>query len=398
MKIAVFSDNFYPELSGITDSIMKIGAELAARGHEILYIGPRYSTKNYKLVGRATGEPDLGTRIRIMRLASLPFPTGTNQGRLVIPTGRATRRMREFRPDIIHVHLPFGTGIEGLIAARRLMVPLIGTNHTPLSEFIRYSPIRGRAVTRLLLKANAWFYGHCDFVSSPTQAIFDEMYEYGFQKPHRVVSNPLDLRFFFPQKNRKALKQKYDLSPFAVLYAGRLAPEKNINLVIRAVAEARHAVPEISLGIVGKGSAEKELRALAQSLGVADRVRFLGFLEGETKLAEAHNAADVFAIMSTAETQGLVAMQALACGVPVIGARAWGLAEYLGKEKAGQILVSPGDYQSLAAELVRLAKYPQKRRALGRRGRKFTETITAPKIAGEWEEVYRETATRYHKA
>ena len=111
--------------------------------------------------------------------------------------------------------------------------------------------------------------------------------------------------------------------PFTVLYAGRLAEEKKIDIVIRAAAQARTMIPNIRVIIVGRGAYEAQLRSLVQELGMEHAVTFAGFVPSE-HLASYYAKSDVFAIMSTAETQSIVAMQALACAIPVIAADAWG--------------------------------------------------------------------------
>ncbi|MEN9560861.1 MAG: hypothetical protein RIQ56_134, partial [Candidatus Parcubacteria bacterium] len=170
MRIAVFSDNFYPELSGIADSIMRSGIELARRGHSVAFYAPRYSAKNYQMVNRSHEEPR-EKRIEIRRFASFPYPTPTGQGRLVIPSGFRSIAIRRFHPDVAHVHLPFGVGLEGLLATRLLRIPLIGTNHTPMSEFVRYSPFRGKQITAAILKYTVWFYNHCHYASAPSNPV-----------------------------------------------------------------------------------------------------------------------------------------------------------------------------------------------------------------------------------
>ena len=391
MRIAVFSDNFYPELSGISDSIIALAGQLAARGHRLCIYAPRYAQRHFRRLGLPAAEIDLGEPIAIVRLPSLPYPTGTRQGRAVLPTG-VPRQLRQFHPDVIHVHLPFGVGLEGLQSARALGVPLIGTNHTPLSEFLRYSPLRGPRCERLAVRYGAWFYNHCDFVSSPSRAIFEEMDRLGFRAPHRVISNPIRTDIFRQLGSRELLKARFNFSGFTVLYAGRLAPEKRLDLAIRAVASLVATTPAVSLALLGRGSAEDDLRRLSRSLGVEGRVRFLGFIPDATTVSEIYNAADAFAIPSTAETQSIAAMQAMACGLPVVGVRAWGLSEYI--NAANGILVDPGDDAALARALLHLAAHPEVRHDLGEGGRAFVRALSSPVIAAEWEDVYQESLRR----
>lgn len=394
MRIAVFSDNFCPELSGISDSIITLARQLAARDHRIRFYAPRYARRDYELLGLPVAETDLGELIEVVRLASLPYPTGTRQGRMVVPTGLRWRLLRGFRPDLIHVHLPFGAGLEGLIAARALGTPLVGTNHTPVTEFFRYSPIRAAWFGRLAARYTAWFYSHCDFVSSPSQTIFDEMEGFRFHVRHQVMSNPIRLDAFFPLPQRRLLKAKFGFSDFTILYAGRLAPEKRVDLILRAVACLASEVPAVSLALLGRGAAEADLKSLSRSLGVEGRVRFLGFIPDLTTVAEVYNAADVFVIASTAETQSIAAMQAMACGLPVVGVRAWGLGEYINETNG--LLVDPADGQALRQALAHLATHPETRLTLGRGGQEFVTRFSAPAIAAEWEKVYGNVAEEFH--
>src|SRR5271154_6683685 len=104
MRIAIYSDNFYPELSGITDTIMTIGASLAKHGHKIAYFVPSYTDENYKVVNRPR-EFSMGPNITIHRMPSVAFHTGNRQGRLVLPVGSTFNALRKFKPDVIHFHI-----------------------------------------------------------------------------------------------------------------------------------------------------------------------------------------------------------------------------------------------------------------------------------------------------
>lgn len=395
MRIALFSDNFYPELSGISSSIIQTSKELAKRGHIIRFYAPRHPKKSYDVIKMPFEEIRLGDRISIERFASLPFAAGTGQGRIVVPTGFRSFSIKKFRPDILHAHLIFGTGLEAVIASRVIGAPLIGTNHTPITEFVRYGPIKTEWFKKLALKYNSWFYNKCEFVSSPAQAVLTEMETYGFHAPHKVVSNPLDLDTFKPEpKRKKELKEKYGFSGFTILYAGRLAEEKRIDLILQAAAEAKKELPDITVSLCGKGAAEESLRKMAKDLGIEKAIIFTGFLETNKELAEVYNASDVFSIMSPAESQSLVAMQGLATGLPVVSARAWGLAEYL--SRAGGILVEPGDWRALTKQFIKLHNDANLRKELGAQGEKFVQQFSAPEIAGQWEKIYEETIRKYN--
>jgi glycosyltransferase involved in cell wall biosynthesis len=263
-----------------------------------------------------------------------------------------------------------------------------------MSEFVRYSPVRNEAFARRLLAYTVWFYGRCDFVSSPAAAIFEEMARFGFNAPHRVVSNPIDLDAFRPRAGRRALKKKFGLSGRVLLYAGRLAEEKRVDLTIASAAALRNEFPDLEVAIVGKGAAEPELRALAASLGIEKAVKFFGFIPDHRTLSDLYNASDIFVMMSTAETQSIVAMQAFACGIPVIAARAWGLKEYV-TERNG-ILVAPGDGGELTRRIRYLLAHPEKAKTLGKGGLRSVARMSTATVADTWERIYKDVAAHYN--
>lgn len=388
MRIAMFSDNFYPELSGISDSIMTTGRELARRGHEVAYYAPRYSRDAFKTM-HLPDVDTIGPGTSIHRLPSFRFTAGTGHTQAAIPVLTSLPSLRRFDPDVIHFHHIFGAGMEAVFASRILHKPLVETNHTPILEFFQYSPIKTDWFRQFLVHYDAWFYNRADFVSSPTRLIFDNMKYTDPATPHRAVSNPIDADAFRPAAGMA--KKEH---PFTVLYAGRIAEEKKIDVVMRAVARARKEIPDIRMIIVGRGAYEKQLHELAASLGISSVVEFAGFVPSE-HLPSYYAESDVFAIMSTAETQSIVAMQAFACGIPVIAADAWGFKEYI-VPKAG-FLIKPGDVDAVAEKLLYLYEHPAVRSAMGMEGRTHVEQFSITNIATSWEQIYRDVIARYNQ-
>ncbi len=386
MKLAVFSDNFYPEHSGIADSIATIVPALAARGHIIQCFGPKYSPEDYKKVGRPLAEPDWGKTVTFHRFPAFSVSSPSGQGRVVVPRGSGYFALRAFRPDIVHAHQPYGTGLEGLIAARMLGAPLVGTEHTPIREFAsRYGMFRGALKGILWERYDAWFYNRCDFVSSPTQAIFDSWKGFNQAIPHRPVPNPIDATEFVPPKKRPA-------KGFILLYAGRFAREKNLDHILHAAAKVAPKIPGFVLRLVGQGPVLGEMKALAARLGIERFVEFKGFVP-ERELPRVYRAAHAFVIVSSAETQSIVAMQAMLSSLPVIAVPMWGLKEYI-KRSTG-IFVPVGDIDALANAVMRLHKNPALRERLGNAGRKSALAYHTPFIAALWETIYKEVRTSH---
>ena len=391
MRIAYFSDNFYPELSGITDTIITTGKELQKRGHEIMYVGPYYSPKDYAVGKRQyplKKEDDTIDGMHIARLPSIPLPASpTGQSRFAFPIGASFKFLDSFRPEVIHTQSPYGVGWEALRAAKRYGVPLVGTNHTAIEDFF---PAGMRGVMRAY---DAWYYNHCDFVTTPYAALLRRMGEKGFHKPGRTVANPAELAAFTPATaaERAEHKRSFGLTGPVVLYAGRLGVEKRVDVIVRALALLVKDFPTITLVATGHGAAESGLKALAQKLGVGRHVKFTGFLSRAT-LPHAYKTADVFAMMSTSDSQSIALMQAYSSGVPAVCARARGLPDYTPKE-AG-FLVEPGDYKALAEKIKLLLNDAGLRERMGTSAVEFAKKFSPGKIADEWERIYRDAITR----
>ncbi len=383
MRIAYFSDNFYPELSGITDTIITTGKELQSRGHEIVYVGPHYSPKDYAVAKRQyplKKEDDTIDGMHIVRLHSVHLPASpTGQSRFAFPTGASFKFLDSFKPEIIHTQSPYGAGFEALRAAKRYGVPLVGTNHTAIEDFFPFPPV--------IRAYDAWYYNHCDFVTTPYAALLRRMGEKGFHKPGRAVANPAELQAFGPATptERAEYKRSFGLMGPVVLYAGRLGVEKRVDVVVRALALLIKDFPTVTLVATGHGAAESGLKALAQKLGVGRHIKFTGFLP-RAELPHIYKTADVFAMMSTSDSQSIALMQAYSSGVPAVCARARGLPDYTPKE-AG-FLVEPGDHKALAEKLKLLLNDSSLRGRMGGAAVEFAKKFSPGKIAAQWEELY----------
>jgi len=385
MRIALFSDNFYPELSGISDSLISLSKELAKRDHVIHFYVPKYSAADHHISNAPHEEINLGPNIAVTRFSSFFFGSGSGQGRMVLPTGLRWLEVAPFKPDVIHTQTFFGTGFEALVASRVLGVPLVGTNHTAIKGFLMYNPIKTKWMDNAIVKYVNWYYERCEIVTAPSRSVFVEMDESGFKKPGIPLSNPIETEIFKPLVNRAALRKKFKIGDYAIVHAGRLANERSVDVMIRALPLVKKSIPKSELVFSGRGADEQEFRKLAQDLGVADSVKFLGFLS-QVELVEAYNASKVFAITSTADTQSMVMMQAMAAGLPVVGVNARALPEFINDNNG--FVVEPGNPKALAERLIKILEDPKLQKKLGDGGRKTALQFSPEKIADRWEAIY----------
>ena len=380
----MFTDYFFPELGGIQDSIATISHSLGRRGHNVEVYAPRYARRDYHRIGSEVRERDLGANVRIRRRLSLPFPSSTRQSRVALLSPVAVAELaRRTRPDVVHAHTFFGIGLEALLAGACLGIPVIGTNHTTIAGFgpcIPMSADRAAAYVR-------WFYNRCNFVTAPSRSVFEELGTDRLCRPHFVVSNPIDTDLFRPVRSDECieLRARFGLSRPTVTYAGRLGREKNIEVLVHAVALLRDRGFAADLVIAGHGSYEPELRSLATGLRISNQVRFLGTLS-QKDLAQLLRVSDAFAIMSTSETQSMVLLQAMASGIPVVAADARALSEFVNPDNG--VLVASHDPVMLARALAELLASPERRRQLGLGGRHSTERYGIETITDAWELLY----------
>jgi glycosyltransferase involved in cell wall biosynthesis len=387
----MFTDYFFPELGGIQDSIMTMSRALGQRGHRIDIYAPRYAPADYGRIGAAARERDLGANVRVRRRVSLPFPSSTRQSRAAAPSPVGWARLAgRARPDVIHVHSFFGIGLEAIFNGACLGIPVIGTNHTTIAGFAPFVPLPEETAAAYV----SWFYNRCDMVTAPSRSVFSELGTWRLRRPQRVISNPIDTALFRPLRDGDdegaALRSRFGLSGPTITYAGRLGPEKNIATILRALAILRDRGLPARLAIAGHGSDEARLKRLAGELGVAAHVGFAGTL-AQDELARLLRASDVFALMSTSETQSMVLLQAMASGIPVVAADSRALPEFVGP--ANGMLVGAQDAEALAAALAVLIAAPERRRRLGRAGRRLAEQYAIEAISAQWEALYR-TACR----
>jgi glycosyltransferase involved in cell wall biosynthesis len=374
MRVAIATDIYLPQLSGIADSIETLATELARAGHDVRIYAPR-------VAGAVSGG-------NVRRLPAWSVPGSGGGLELVLPWG-LLGDLRGFRPDVIHVHMFGAVGWAGVHAGRRLGVPVIGTDHTLPAEYLRYLHVPLKSLPMLVRRFAAAFYGRCRVVTAPSAAMLDELKGYGLKVPTVVISNPIRIDLFRPLERRDLVKRTLGIGPDAVLLFGRIAVEKNLDFavdVFAAVAARRHA----ELVIVGDGPYRDSLQARLAALGLSARSRFLGELRGEA-LNQAINACDVYLITSRSETQSMTMLQASAAGLPVVAIRAGGLPEYVVDGQTGY-LIDDSDRARFADRIVALLDDRGLARAIGAKGRELATKFAPAATAALFAAVYAQAA------
>ena len=271
----------------------------------------------------------------------------------------ALEAVERHAPRVVHVATPGPVGVCGLVAARLLRIPVVGSYHTELGPYALH-------LTRDLLVAEAmdawvdWFYRQCAVVLAPTRAVAEALRARGHGRV-AIWGRGVDSDAFAPRRGNAELRlHLLGDGDVVLLSVGRLSKEKRLDVLLDAFARLRERVPGARLAIVGDGPARAELEAAAPA-----GVTFLGELRGDG-LAQVYASSDVFCFPSTTDTFGQVILEAFASGLPVVAAAAGGARELVVHERTG-LVVPPGDPGAFAAALEELVSDRALLAALGAR-------------------------------
>ncbi|MFB6149417.1 MAG: glycosyltransferase [Halobacteriales archaeon] len=290
--VAAFTDTYLPTINGVTYTISAWRDRWADRGGRMDVIYPASSN-----------EPEAGE----YPVRSLPFPfyDGFRLGLPQVPDAVGP-------VDLVHSHSPFSLGFAGYRMAQKREVPFVVSYHTPIAEYAEYVAPRRAAglVSRVSRRYESVFLDRADLVLTPSESTRSAVAS-RTSTPVRSHPNGVDVGFFAPTDPTDFL-ERYGLpaGEFLVGYTGRHGYEKNLDRILDATADL-----EVTVVFGGDGPARESLERLAGEAGVD--ARFLGFLDRE-ELPEFYSAIDVFAFPSPVETQGLVALESIACGTPVV--------------------------------------------------------------------------------
>jgi glycosyltransferase involved in cell wall biosynthesis len=247
------------------------------------------------------------------------------------------------RCDVVHIQTPFAAHYAGLAAARSAGLPVLATYHTLFEEYLdHYVPyvpsgwLRGLARRFSRAQCNA-----LDAVIVPSDAMQARLLDYGVRVPIEVLPTGIPLARF-EAANGQRFRASHGLAPTQplLLFVGRVAHEKNIGFLLEALQRVLRTHPRATLLVTGEGPALGELRAQVGAMRLENNVRFMGYLDRDGELADCYAAADLFVFSSRTETQGLVLLEAMAAGTPVVALSAMGTRDVLGP---GLGCITPSD-------------------------------------------------------
>ena len=348
MRILIGADTFAPDVNGAAKFAERLAAGLVERGHDVHVVAPRPEDgPNVTRVEQHEGQSMTVHRLRSWRWNPHPWLRYALPWRI---ERNAARILDEVKPDVVHFqsHIVVGRGLARQAAARGIRI--VGTNHFMPDNAMQFTPFFGGlkdAAIRGMWKAAGRTFGLAESVTTPTRKAADYLEKYADLEGVHAISCGLHIDHYTP-----------DFAPRTenvALFLGRVEAEKHIDELLRAVALLDPAL-DVKVEIVGDGEQRSALERLARELGMADRVHFAGYAP-EEYLKEQLTRASVFAMPSRAELQSIATMEAMASGLPVVGANAMALPHLIHDGENGY-LYEPGDIQGFADRLERIFTMP----------------------------------------
>jgi glycosyltransferase involved in cell wall biosynthesis len=372
LKVLFISDVYFPRINGVSTSIRTFVEQMQNIGHEVHLIAPDY--------GVTTADEAWIKRIPARSIYFDP------EDKLMKYTAamQLLPVLQQENYDVIHVHTPFVAHYLGLQLSRKLGIPCLETYHTFFEDYLHhYLPwmpqFVARGLARMISKRQC---NAVDAIVAPSKPMLDVLRAYGVKVAAEVIPTGLQEHSFKPADGQ-AFRLKYGiaLDRPKLLYVGRVAFEKNIDFLLWMVKLLSEERPDILLVITGEGPALPSLRLLTKTLAIEKNVMFIGYLDRHTELNACYEAADVFVFASKSETQGLVILEAMAQGTPVVAIAELGTASILIEGHGA--LISAENTLEFSEKVHQLLIYPEQRLELGRRAKNYALDKWTAKLQAE---------------
>jgi glycosyltransferase involved in cell wall biosynthesis len=367
MKIAIFTDTFYPEVNGVANTLKKFTDYLETQHISYKVFAPISVSNEY-------------ISDHIHRLKSLSFFLYP-ECRLAFPNMMQLKtEIEQFSPDLIHVATPFTVGLSGVYFAKKLNIPLVGSYHTDFNDYLHYYDLQFLA--KPLWKYMKWFHRSFKKLFVPSIDTLEKLNNRGFRNLE-IWPRGVDCQTFHPYYKKEMIRNRYAISEkFILTYIGRLAPEKDLKTLMEVAGSLPPEINEqVHWLIAGDGPLLDELK-----MTELPNMTFTGYLKG-VGLAEAYSATDLFVFPSPTETFGNVVLEALASGTPVIGANSGGVKNIISTEVNGY-LCEPGDAEDFIKRILHLLDNDSLRVQMGINARKYA-------LTQKWDQIFEDVIHQY---
>ncbi|MEH2068093.1 MAG: glycosyltransferase family 1 protein [Nostoc sp.] len=351
MRIALFTETFLPKVDGIVTRLRHTVDHLQRNGNQVLVIAPEGGITEHK-------------GAKVYGVTGFPLPLYPEL-KMALPRPAIGYALEKFQPDIIHVVNPAVLGLSGIFYSKILKIPLVASYHTHLPQYLQHYGLG--MLEGLLWELLKGAHNQAALNLCTSTAMMEELSAHGIERVD-LWQRGVDTELFHPDlasiEMRSRLSQNHPESPL-LLYVGRLSAEKEIER-IKPILEA---IPEARLALVGDGPHRQAL----EKHFAGTNTYFVGYLIGQ-ELGSAFASADAFIFPSRTETLGLVLLEAMAAGCPVVAARSGGIPDIVTDGVNGYLFEPTADVQGALAATVRLLEQKQQRDIIRQNARREAET------------------------
>lgn len=370
MKILFISDVYFPRVNGVSTSIETFRHELRSLGHTVHLIAPDYLMPS-------------SDESNILRVPARSIPLDPEDRFMGYGwVMQQLEQLRQEKYDIIHIQTPFVAHYLGVKLSRLLGIPCIETYHTFFEEYLyHYVPLVPKAIMRMVAKRFSRHQGNSlDGMVVPSHPMLNVLKDYGINTHAEVIATGIEPDSF-ALGDRELFRNKYNIPQNrpVLLFVGRVAHEKNIGFLLKVVEQARKAIPNVLFVIAGEGPARDSLVQNVKALDIGANVMFIGYLDRHTELNSCYRSADIFIFSSRTETQGLVLLEAMAQGIPVVSTAELGTRDVL-KEGLG-VWIAEENLADFSGKVINMLGNHEERIKLGEAGRDYAHGWSAGKQA-----------------
>lgn len=374
MRVAFFTECYHPTVNGVVISVSTFARELRHLGVNVAIIAPRTP-------GYVDDEPNVYRLPARSHKTRPDYPIAMPRGKLIAPI------LEKERPQLIHTHSPFVMGAAAYMWAKRLKVPLVFTFHTLYEKYTHHIPYLPQPLLKVVAKKySRAFAGRAACVIAPSRGIKQMLISDGVRTRIEALPTGIDLSL---AENPQPVRHRWSIPPAArlLLYAGRLAPEKNLEMLLKSMRIVVEREPAAHLLLVGDGPSSSALRTLAEELGIARWVHFAGTVP-RTDVFNCAAEADLFLFPSVTDTQGLVVAEAMVSGAPCVAVNS---AAVLGLVQNGvNGLLTANDAASLASAVGSLLEDEEQRQRMSKAARETVASLSAEAAARRLAAIYAE--------
>ena len=372
MNILLISDVYFPRVNGVSTSIRTFTQQLQKMGHSVHLIAPDY--------GVSTDDEAWITRVPARAIYFDPEDKLMKYAEVL----KLSSKLQSMQFDILHIHTPFIAHYAGLKLAKALNIPSLETYHTFFEDYLHhYLPwipqFAARGLARLISKKQC---NQVNAIVAPSQPMLDVLRGYGVSAQAEVIATGLQAHSFsLADGNAFRSKHGIALQRPMMLYVGRVAHEKNIGFLLVVAKLLIDVMPDVLLVIAGEGPALPSLRAQVKEHSIENNVQFIGYLDRNTELNGCYKAADVFVFASKSETQGLVILEAMAQGTPVVAIAELGTASILIEGQGA--LIAKEDESEFVQKVHSVLINPQRRQQLSESAREYAQKKWSAEMQAE---------------